>query len=148
MHIRAKKIFSLIQSISFDIHGKVVKKVRKCDITLDLFPTKLQKIIPLDFLCKPGVYKPVSVKITFLPLVRSSQILFKSVALSIKDGVYICGVCVRGRVVANDATALRAWRNEYYSKMEGQWELWLPARREYLDLSWILTLLLCVEHGL
>ena len=36
-----------------------------------------------------------------------------------KDGVYICGVCVRGHVIDNDATALRAWRSEYYSKMEG-----------------------------
>ena len=53
--IRGKKMFSLIKSISFDIHCKVVKKGRKCDTTLDLFPTKLQKIIPLDFLCKPGV---------------------------------------------------------------------------------------------
>ena len=44
--IRGKKIFSLIKSISFDIHGKVVKKGRKCDITLDLFPTKLQKNYP------------------------------------------------------------------------------------------------------
>ena len=41
--IRGKKMFSLIKSISFDIHGKVVKKGRKCDTTLDLFPTKLQK---------------------------------------------------------------------------------------------------------
>ena len=46
IHIRGKKIFSLIKSISFNIHGKVVKKGRKCDITLDLFPTKLQKNYP------------------------------------------------------------------------------------------------------
>ena len=45
-HIRGKKTFPLIKSISFDIHGKVVKKGRKCDITLDLFPTKLQKNNP------------------------------------------------------------------------------------------------------
>ena len=84
-HSYSSEVIYLIRSILFDTHCTVVEKWRKCDITFDLFTTKLPKIIPFNFLCKTSVKKPVSVEFKCLPSMRSFQILFKSVALFIRS---------------------------------------------------------------